>query len=1309
MSFVRARLLGLHAGLLPAALLALCLAAQERDGGRAFTVSHAQTTIQQTVIAADSGCILCHSGIEDMHPAARLSCTECHGGDGQARSKLEAHVPKSGTARDDERVAPQDEDLAWRRFQNPMDLRVAQVTCGGCHEDITKHVLTSLHASTAGHLSDGFVEFGLQAEKKSRYSVFPMPSHLAEPGDVSELFGIPPFLDEGPRNELSTHYSDLPRKECMQCHLWSEGRAVRGRVGFDGDYRGEGCAACHVPYARDGRSQSTDRSVDKAEPGHPKQHALTRAPATDTCVSCHYGDASIGLHFQGLSQLPPGAPGGPEIAGTTKELRNLVFYLNDPALCPPDVHYERGMHCIDCHTAGDLMGNGQLWGAMEHAVEISCQDCHGTFTNEAALRTQRGTPLAHVVRRGEKVVLTSKVTGREHVVPQALQVLDPLRAEHNPHAVKAMNSAHAKLECYTCHAGWNVNFLGFHFDRNESLSQLDLISGARTPGRVTTQEKVFATWKSFFAGWNEAGRIAPYLTGFSSMGTLRGPDGELLLDQVMPVTKAGLSGMTMIHHQLHSTRPTARSCVECHRSSATWGLGSPNFRLSRKRAFVADRRGIEVVAWNRAQPAACVPLSKFVLPDVVDLALECEPLQGSAVRLFAAEGGRGIHVLDASDPTRLSRLGFVASVGPQGLALGGDVLYVADGPGGVRLLDISPRGQPQLLAHVPTFDARAVTVQWPYAYVADGPAGLLVLDVRDPRQPKIAGGSRLSVDPTLDDAAVDVAVLFQYSRPLAKDTRPLDRRSDARLLCAVLDAREGLVLLDVTEPAAPKLLVPSPDVRPRSRARESVTYRSLALHSHVDLAETQGGSRTRENDFAYVLRERELDNGQRTSTLAVIEVTRPDRPRGVGEIGVGDATEMVLPVAVYNPPFLQRLFLVPGEEGVLVSDATISAEPKQVGVLGGIGQAYVVAIEEFPLDRMLDEQGQALKDVSHAKSRWLNLPEIGRILDVPGSVLGTRGSKSVAPTWPGHTARLAFVEQDKDRSGTLAGEELALAPFAEDLDRDGRVLLADLGAMAGLLRAKRTQTIAASPASGVVRRTRVDPDGDLARLLDGIDPHAFDEDGDGLLRRAECTKAFLAALDLDGSKNLSMDEFSRAPGAWAGLRFQDVPARKLFASVDTNSDGELSPREFSLSDEDWAALDTNADKSVRILDHYSEDPRSGEFSQAKAEWPWRRAAISGLAPAATAEQVLELLDRDRDGVLSAKELRRRKDLASELDQDQDSSVSSKELRERIDAVAGQGVEILADDFLARWDQDGSGAVEAPELPPVARWLLPRGS
>src|SRR6185436_5282088 len=166
---------------------------------------------------------------------------------------------------------------------------------------------------------------------------------------------------------LGDHFSDLPRKACLQCHLWGEGVAVRGRLGMDGLYRGAGCAACHVGYAEDGKSRSADASIDKAEPGHPREHRMTATPPVEACTRCHVGDASIGNDFRGLAQLYPQQPAGPDVANTTPALIAGQFFIKDPVLTPPDLHGARGMACIDCHTTRDVMGDGDVYGEMEHA------------------------------------------------------------------------------------------------------------------------------------------------------------------------------------------------------------------------------------------------------------------------------------------------------------------------------------------------------------------------------------------------------------------------------------------------------------------------------------------------------------------------------------------------------------------------------------------------------------------------------------------------------------------------------------------------------------------------------------------------------------------------------------------------------------------------------------------------------------------------------------------------------------------------------------------------------------------------------
>ena len=78
-----------------------------------------------------------------------------------------------------------------------------------------------------------------------------------------------------------------------------------------GDYRSSGCASCHVVYAndreprhaltyarygRDGETITKDPTIPKNEPGHPLQHAFTRAIPTSQCMICHMHQPNMFLN-----------------------------------------------------------------------------------------------------------------------------------------------------------------------------------------------------------------------------------------------------------------------------------------------------------------------------------------------------------------------------------------------------------------------------------------------------------------------------------------------------------------------------------------------------------------------------------------------------------------------------------------------------------------------------------------------------------------------------------------------------------------------------------------------------------------------------------------------------------------------------------------------------------------------------------------------------------------------------------------------------------------------------------------------------
>jgi hypothetical protein len=936
------------------------------------------------------GCLNCHTGIEDMHPAKPLTCTECHGGDPKAGTKEAAHVAPSKPVANDERTLPLDYDLPYERFLNPSNLRVAQDACGDCHPDEIEKLKKSLHGTTSGHLSDGLYENGVARTRAEAVSIFKQGA----------LPQIPAFhAREGAKKSstsLAEHYADLPRKACMQCHLWSRGRAVRGRLGMDGDYRGEGCAACHATYANDGLSRSGDPTVNKLEPGHPLKHTLTSAVPVDTCVHCHYGDATIGLNFRGLAQLPPGMPAGPDVAGSTKSRLNGVFYLHDPAVNPPDIHFERGMACIDCHTFGDVMGTGETPTKMESGVEIECTDCHGTFDKVATFTTRRGTKYVNVREEKGRFILKGKLDGKDHVVPQALDILTPGNSGYNPHAVVAMTKVHEKLECYACHSGWSPNFFGFHFDRNEQFTQLEVLSGERTVGRVTTQEKVFGTFRNLLLGVNPQGLVSPYLVGFSTMGTVHGKDGKKIIDQGMPRTAAGLSGMTLVHHQLHTVRPAARACVECHRNDEALGLGSPNFRLTRDFAFATSDRGLEAIGLDREDLEKSLPISTVPMKGARAVALVVDPVEAHArLAVVAREGA--VDVVDVRSPAFMKEVGSVKLDDPRDVDVRGTKAYVAAGKDGLVVIDIEKPEKPRILARTSRGDARKLALAGFYAYVLDAagvshrvPSGvgagdkesteslLEIVDVADPASPKLASSVNLEDDgrDATGEEPGAIVTWWQWSRPDPKGGRTIARR-----VAAVATTRGVLHFVDLTEAARPTVFPRGPAAQNRL-AKTSI--RALAYARHFDLGSEGGATPSVERDYVYVGGEEERGMKDRTYVLA-IDVSNPERPQPKGRVRAPQNLDAIHVASIYNPPNVQTFLFTAAKQAGSVIDASRSDQLVVMTRLGGdtIRGLSSIAVEEMAFDRLYDWDGRPEKDVAHPGARYLNRAEALRILRAP--------------------------------------------------------------------------------------------------------------------------------------------------------------------------------------------------------------------------------------------------------------------------------------------------------------------------------------
>lgn len=297
------------------------------------------------------GCVECHAGIEPNHPpSATVSCVDCHGGDGTAKDKKLAHVAPPNPSRMANRkdrvntyAAINSLPPGFIRFINPSDLRVADVSCGPCHEEIVNAVRRSIMGHNAMVHNAVFYNNGAIAKKTPPYGEAFTPD-----GKPAMLFPLKTPTDKEKAQGALTHLVPHPEWKATlatdQFRIFDRGNNLAGQRGrgtdakiagvflnvlktrlndptlwfmgpngIGGDFRGGGCAACHMVYANDadpansaqyarygnrGLSHSKDEQIPKDIPGYPIQHKMTRSIPSSQCVTCHHhqGNGAIGSY-----------------------------------------------------------------------------------------------------------------------------------------------------------------------------------------------------------------------------------------------------------------------------------------------------------------------------------------------------------------------------------------------------------------------------------------------------------------------------------------------------------------------------------------------------------------------------------------------------------------------------------------------------------------------------------------------------------------------------------------------------------------------------------------------------------------------------------------------------------------------------------------------------------------------------------------------------------------------------------------------------------------------------------------------------
>ncbi len=378
--------------------------------------------------------------------------------------------------------------------------------------------------------------------------------------------------------------------------------------------------------------------------------------------------------------------------------------------------------------------------------------------------------------------------------------------------------------------------------------------------------------------------------------------------------------------------------------------------LSGGKAFVADRVGLKV--FDVSNPRAPTLIGGRETPgwarDVVV----------TATHAFAADGDRGLIVMDLKDLADISRVADLDTAGDaMALALDGSRLYIADGSG-LRIVDVADPETPALLGSLDLpGEVQDLALSGSRVWLAAGTAGLLMVDAADPAQPRlalslpeaplmanaaaVAGGRLYVADGNLGllDFALDAGGLAGAHGRLALPGTPAELELAGNR--ALVAARTGgLQVVDLSRPGVPRAAV---KLEPAGRRVNDVALadgqaamldapagggkHGLHLLDLADGAEPriQGSSLTLSlaydlalsGDRAYVA---DLDG------LRLFDIADRSAPK---ELGQADPIGVVYGLAV--DAARQRVIASVGESGLRVLDASDPARRRVVGSMDTAG------------------------------------------------------------------------------------------------------------------------------------------------------------------------------------------------------------------------------------------------------------------------------------------------------------------------------------------------------------------------------------
>jgi hypothetical protein len=556
-------------------------------------------------------CIVCHKNVEDIRDKESLmmkeifkiadkaghknnDCIVCHGGNPKSNSIKYAH---RGTVKYFKtNKGPK------KYYKNPANPWINANTCGICHPNQVGAQINSLMMSQQGKIQNAL--FSLKVKDDNRHDIANYSSK--NPDDIQKRVGSDvykkymqklSFME--PQAFVSQVY-ELPGAPTAKEIQKNPSLAVYTYLrGDKNTHKEKGCSSCHIPYLGEKGHLLTHKIQSSRKVKIQTADVNYSGIPVSTCAVCHSDGKNIATSYQGDIELEMGSKN--------------YFHIQE------DIHFKKGMLCQDCHTSNDLHGDGFLGGASAGAVEIECQDCHGTTNKypwelpigysdefnttqisaqergvskdlakylkqgfvadveDGYILSARGNPLPKAVKKDNKIIIY--LANGKDIELKPLKLLKETK-KLSKEALLSMDAIAAhdtRLECYSCHSTWapqsyghkikidyskgkkSIDYLAASHDKNSNFKK-HLINGE------VTQSRVYLRWEEPTLSQNAEGRISPAIPAYQTSLTVIGKNKKTLL-------KKDIFSANMTPLQPHTMAKRARTCESCHINPKILGLG----------------------------------------------------------------------------------------------------------------------------------------------------------------------------------------------------------------------------------------------------------------------------------------------------------------------------------------------------------------------------------------------------------------------------------------------------------------------------------------------------------------------------------------------------------------------------------------------------------------------------------------------------------------------------------------------------------------------------------------------------------------